>query len=110
MVGSIWLSGITVALISSAQVKSLWSAPCRGWRGQADRAGSRYVCGGGGRLPGRWPLSLQPDRELGLKSLQCWRLWWMRYSGEIMMGEGLELQNYPRNVHTGAGLKALARG
>lgn len=34
----------------------------------------------------------------------------MRYSGEIMMGEGLELQNYPRNVHTGAGLKALARG
>ena len=28
--------------------KSLWSAPCRGWRGPADRAGSRYVCGGGG--------------------------------------------------------------
>lgn len=41
MVGSIWLSGITVALISSTQVKSLVvCAPCRGWRGQA---GSRRL-------------------------------------------------------------------
>lgn len=103
MVGSIWLSGLTVALTSSAQVKSLWSAPRLGWRGQADRAGPRYVCGVGvGSQAG--------GHELGPKSLQCWRLWWLRCSGEIMMGEGLELQNYPRNFHTGVGLKELARG
>ena len=34
----------------------------------------------------------------------------MRYSGEIIMGESLELQNYLQNVHPGAGLKAFATG
>lgn len=66
------------------------------WLAGAGRPrGSQVRVWGGGRLPG---------------SLQCWRLWWLRCSGEIMMGEGLELQNYPQNFHTGAGLKELARG
>lgn len=43
MVGSIWLDGITVALISSTQVKSLRSVPRRGWRGAGRRCGPQ-VC------------------------------------------------------------------
>ena len=43
MVGSIWLNGITVALTSSTQVKSLVVCAPFGWRGQAGLCG-RQVC------------------------------------------------------------------
>lgn len=49
MVGSIWLSGITVALISSTQVKSLVPVcvPCRVVRGTLTCVVFRYVCRSG---------------------------------------------------------------
>lgn len=88
MVGSIWLNGITVALISSTQVKSrVVCAPCRGWRGQAGCAVSRYVCGGwrssqaGVRpAPSERPgVVMELFHVLGI-------MVWMKYSGEMLMG------------------------
>lgn len=65
MVGSIWLSGITVALISSTQVKSLVvCAPCHACRGLADLSSYRYVCWEAQVAGGKWPRTLTLSCDL----------------------------------------------
>ena len=97
MVGSIWLSGITVALIGSTQVKSLWSARL-GFLSGAGWLPSGMSAEGAGS-----PGAVTPHRDPDLRGTYVKACEIAAWTGERRGGsQNLVWQNGPRSFSTRA--------